>query len=129
MQTVRCRLKCWALIAIFAVLGMAVLPSASRLLMAVSGSKWVEICTTTGTRWVQLNSDAPMDSADPLNVQMMPDCPACCHLSHGAGLPPSIAQPPVFIGAEYVIPVLFLLGPRTQFAWAAAQPRGPPTRG
>ena len=130
MQAVRRRLKCCALIAIIAVLGMAVMPSISRLLMAVSEAKWVEVCTTAGSRWVQLDSGASMDSAVPLDMQDMPNCPACCHLGHGVGLPPSFVQQPVFEqAAGDVVPLLFLLGPRTQFAWAGAQPRGPPTRG
>lgn len=129
MQTIRRYLQHWVFIAIFAVLGMAVAPAVSLVVMAASSSQWVEVCSATGSHWVQVDGMAePMPGA-PAAALDMAKCPACCHLGHGAGLPPPLLQIPLFIGVAHAVPMLFLHAPRPLFAWAAAQPRGPPALG
>jgi hypothetical protein len=116
----------------FAVLGMALAPTVSHALMAASGAQWAEICSTSGSRWVPLQAAAgqagdetPATTSNPMD---MPHCPLCCHLGGDTGLPPALAHTAVFLNdAAHVVPALFLRAPRTLFAWATAQPRGPPT--
>jgi hypothetical protein len=129
VQTIRHHLQRWAFIAIFAVVGMALAPTLSQAVMAASGVQWTEICSATGSRWVQLDSSAEPTTGGPAAMVDMSKCPACCHLGHSAGLPPAPLALPALIGGAHAVPVLFLHAPRPLFAWAAAQPRGPPTLG
>jgi hypothetical protein len=129
VQTVRRHLQSWAFIAIFAVLGMAMAPAVSHAVMAASGVQWTEICSTTGSRWVPVDSSAEQTPGTPASVVDMSKCPVCCHLGHSAGLPPAPLAVLNFIGGSHAVPALFLHAPRPLFAWAAAQPRGPPALG
>jgi Protein of unknown function (DUF2946) len=129
VQTIRRHLQSWALVAIFAVMGMAMAPAVSQAVMAASGVHWVEICSATGSRWVQVDGSAEQTPGAPASVVDMGKCPACCHLGHSAGLPPAPLPVMDFIGGSQAVPALFLHAPRPPFAWAAAQPRGPPALG
>lgn len=119
----------------FAVLGMALAPTVSHALMAASGAQWAEICSTSGSRWVplqeaaagQAGDEAPATTSNPMD---MPHCPLCCHLGSDTGLPPPQLLSVVFLdNAAQLLPALFLHAPHPLFAWAAAQPRGPPVLG
>lgn len=118
----------------FAVLGMALAPTVSHALMAASGAQWTEICSTSGSRWVPLQAEkgppGETPPAAPSNALDMPHCPLCCHLGGDTGMPPAQPLPAVFLdNAAQLLPALFLHAPRPLFAWAAAQPRGPPALG
>lgn len=114
----------------FAMLGIALAPTVSHALMAASGAQWTEICSTGGSRWVPLPASTGQQGEMPVapsNAVDMPHCPLCCHLGGDTGLPPVQAHTVVFLNdAAHKVPALFLRAPRTLFAWATAQPRGPP---
>jgi hypothetical protein len=125
----RRHLQRWTLFAIFALVGMAMAPTFSQVVMAASGVQWVEVCSAAGSRWMPVDSSqAPSPDASGSVVDMS-NCPACCHLGHSAGLPPAPLALAAFIGGAHAVPALFLHAPRPLFAWAAAQPRGPPALG
>jgi Protein of unknown function (DUF2946) len=129
MQIVRRHLRCWVFVAIFALLGVAVLPALAHVAMTAAGVQWVEICSTAGSRWVQIDDRAAPTSGDPSTVMDMTQCPACCHLGQGAGLPPRPLQLALLMFATQAMPVLFLRAPHPLFAWTVAQPREPPALG
>lgn len=132
MQQLRSRLRLWAFAAMFAVLGMAVAPAVSQAAMALSGSRWVEVCSAAGSRWLEVDA-APGQAAGPKAAGPMgdmPTCPLCCPLNGDAGPPPPAAPRRVaWMGGADAVPALFLRAPRPMFAWAAPQPRGPPVAG
>ena len=85
-----------------------------------------EICSASGTRHVLIVDDAGQTTAPP--VPDMSHCDLCCSHQHAAMVPPPCA------GALLVTslgrdpyPALFYQAPRPQFAWTAAQSRGPPS--
>jgi len=127
MFTVRKQLRGFVWLALMAILALALLPTVAHALNFAQGgtSSLAEICTPRGLQWVQLDG-APADTELPAAVDHMQDCPYCSRAMSMTGLPPTVLQlllqPPVG-GAK---PPLFLHAPRTLFAWASAQPRGPP---
>lgn len=112
--------------AAFLVWGMAWLPAASQAVMTASGVQWVEVCSAAGSRWVPVDATQEPGSVSPNFGADMANCPACCHLGHSAGLPPADSQRLVYTSGSQAVPVLFLHAPAPLFAWAVAQPRGPP---
>ena len=116
-----------------ALLALVFMPTVSRLMAPPApGEGWVEVCTPTGLKWVSLidaASGAPDDPAVgdslPSSQHLLDHC-AYCALSGVALVPPqpSVWVAPPALGHE--LPRLFLQAPRPLFAWAAAQPRGPP---
>ena len=127
MFTVRKQLRGFVWLALAAMLAMALLPTVAHALTFAQGGKssLAEICTPRGMQWVQLDG-APADTELPAAVDHMEDCPYCSRAMSMTGLPPPVLQlqlQPQTGGAK---PPLFLHAPRTLFAWASAQPRGPP---
>ena len=128
MSTVRRQLRGFVRLALAAMLALALLPTLAHALNFAQGgsSNLAQICTPQGMQWVQLDA-APSEGERPLAAAgAMDDCPYCSRAMSVDGLLPSAQplqwQPPVG-GTE---PPLFLHAPRTLFAWASAQPRGPP---
>ena len=127
MLTVRKRLRSFVWLALVAVLAMALLPTVSHALASSQSlsSGWAEICTPQGTQWVAEDGSLAGDAAPVVGADHQLDCPYCRPSSVIAGLPPvpTVWLPAVSGQAE---PALFFHAPRTLFAWASAQPRGPP---
>ncbi|MFT3807673.1 DUF2946 family protein [Arenimonas sp.] len=64
-------------LALLAMLLLAFVPTASRLLASAglaTGGSWVELCTVTGLKWVQLPEG---DAAPSHSAQMGEDCAYC----------------------------------------------------
>ena len=83
------RLATW--LATLALLLGALAPAVAQALVDTrSDAGWVEICSSSGMRWVQLDADA--DAGDPASNEPMADgsrhCPWCNLGSGAAGLPP-----------------------------------------
>ncbi len=138
-----------AWLAALAVLCAGLLPLVSHAvvphLQAQAGM--VEVCTVTGMAWVnvgagvgvdgQAGAQAPAASlaakpggspTAPLSPDMaMGHCDWCATHAPALGMPPPVATaqlPPAVLAAQ---PPAFWQAPRLLFAWAAAQPRAPPT--
>lgn len=121
------RFSAW--VACFAILLAALAPSVSHAVAAAkgSGSPWLEICTTVGTRYVRVAQDhnpvSPVPAQETLHFE---HCPFCLTHAVSLGLPPADAFIlPAGIGG-HAFPFLFYQSPRPLFAWGAAQPRAPP---
>jgi hypothetical protein len=128
MVTVRKQLRAFVGLALVAMLAMALLPTVAHALTFAQGGKssLAEICTPRGMQWVQLDAASPDGDGPSTAVEHMQDCPYCSRAVSLTGLPPPVLQlqlQPQTGGAK---PPLFLHAARTLFAWASAQPRGPP---
>jgi hypothetical protein len=127
MFPVRKQLRSFVWLALMAMLAMALLPTVSHALASSQAlsSGWTEVCTPQGTQWVAQDGTPLGDAAPSASADHQLDCPYCRPSSVIAGLPPvpAVWLPPVSGQAE---PALFFHAPRTLFAWASAQPRGPP---
>ena len=119
------RLATW--LATLALLLGALAPAVAQALVDTrSDAGWVEICSSSGMRWVQLNADA--DPGDPASDEPMADgsrhCP-WCNLHGATGLPPAPTLTPLLAPLATVpqvppSPVSFAT------FWPAAPPRAPP---
>lgn len=114
-------------IACAAVLMGSLGPMLTHALERSPGNGWVEVCTALGAKWVEAIDDnqqtpikAPADHAQQ-------HCPYCASHVTALGMPPATASALVLPRLAVGLPDLFLLGPRTLFAWSTAQPRAPPS--
>jgi hypothetical protein len=116
------RLTSW--IAALAILLASLAPALSHALASATGSNWVEICTTQGSKWIQAGEDG--SERAPASGHALEHCPYCSLHAPALGLPPAtdLAQPPP--GLCHEVPLAFLSAPRTLHAWVSALPRAPP---
>jgi len=124
----------WLLrIALIATLGLALVPTLSRLMIPSVGSgPWSEICSTAGARWLaqavtpSVSSESAPVAPDPSRSAHMEHCPLCSHFAATLGLPPSrAALVPLADGADH-LPALYSQAPQPLYAWAPIQARAPP---
>ena len=104
------------------MLALALLPTLSHAL-AGSGSGFAEVCTPQGMKVVTLADGEQRPSSASLHLE---HCPYCVAGVGAAALPPAPLAIPLPPAEPALQPPLFLQAPHTLFAWAAAQPRGPP---
>ncbi len=129
MHKFRRRLRAFTWTALIAAFGLALVPTLSHALAFAQAGKnaLVEICTPQGMQLVSA-AEAALDDNSPLvDTSHLEHCPYCAQGAGALGVPtePLTAQFAPMVGAEP--PALFLHAPRTLFAWAVAQPRGPPS--
>jgi hypothetical protein len=119
-----------AWIACLAILLAALAPSISHALAAAKGSdfSWMEICSTTGAKFVKVtDSQNPVKSSTPAEKAMHSEhCPFCLTHAGSFGLPPTAAFAFPVVSVPPAFPSLFYQSPRPLFIWAAAQSRAPP---
>ena len=125
MLTLRHHLRGLATIAFLAIFALALLPTVSRLLVHATGSSaWAEICTPRGLKAaVQAGDEQP---ASAVTAAHLDHCPLC-GLAGSALAPPPLAAAQAVMASAPGMPALFGAAPRPLFAWASAQPRGPPS--
>lgn len=124
MQAVRRLFRQATWLAICAMLGLALAPTVSHALAASGpGSPWAEICSVAGGKVVV--ADAAGSQADA--GAHLGHCPLCGQIGSAPVLPSAEFAPGRIDGAHQHRPALFFHAPRPLFAWAAAQPRAPPT--
>jgi Protein of unknown function (DUF2946) len=127
----RAHLRCNCWFALFAILALALLPTASHAL--ASGQRgeggaadWAVICTPAGLQQVASDS-APSAPGSPAGaVALFGHCPYC---SLGADAPVLPAAPSAVVDAPRTgaaAPAATASEPRARFAWGGAQPRAPP---
>lgn len=113
-------------LALLAVLTFALAPTVSHALAHARGSTaWVEVCTPQGMQMVAVDSQsAPAET--PALGGHLEHCPWCGLGGSHLGLPPAELALRQASAPRDAVPALFLQAHRPRFAWAAAQPRGPP---
>ncbi|MCP5271651.1 MAG: DUF2946 domain-containing protein [Burkholderiaceae bacterium] len=131
MNILRPHLRPVTWLALVAVLALALMPTLSHALAFARGDAvaWAEVCTPQGIKVVALDgadADAP---ATPVSTgQHLEHCPFCKLGSDDAlPLPPALPAMAEPLPPGPFLPPLALQAPRTLHAWAAAQPRAPPT--
>ncbi|MFO1341053.1 MAG: DUF2946 domain-containing protein [Burkholderiaceae bacterium] len=128
MQSIRHLSRRWSWVAFVAIFALAIVPTVSRLLAtAQGGSAWAEICTPQGMKPLAQQAGADEPAPGP-QASLHGDHCALCGLSATPFAPPPAATPVLAAAPGRVLPPLFGAAPRPLFAWAAAQPRGPPAR-
>ncbi len=105
----------------------SLVPLMSQALEGNGGSPWTEICTAQGSKLFAL-SDAPGEPAPVAPAEhLLEHCPFCSLHMTALGMPPALLSVPALAPLGHTVPELMLQAPRTLFAWATAQPRGPPS--
>lgn len=115
-------------VATLALLLAALAPAVTSALASANDQhlRWTAVCTSDGARLVPVPTDADGVPVAP-ERHVIDHCPFCAPNAPGAAiLPPAATALPAVSGPDFV-PTLFLLAPRPLHAWAAAQPRGPPS--
>jgi hypothetical protein len=119
-----------AWIACFAILLAALAPSVTHVLAAAAGGSnaWMEICSTTGTKFISSAVAQKTNPAAPSDQSMQHGhCPFCLAHADMTVLPTThLFVLPLLAGAE-MFPSLFYQSPRPLFMWTAAQSRAPPS--
>lgn len=120
-----------AWLAALALLCAGLLPLVSHAVVPhlSASAGMVEVCTLSGMAWVKVDGQGAANSGSGESApgMAMGHCDWCATHAPGLGLLPSVATaqlPPAVLAAQ---PAAFWQAPRPLFAWAAAQPRAPPT--
>ena len=114
---IRQRLRLFAWIALFAMLGLAIAPSVSHALSAQQAADpWTEVCSTPNS------GEQPRSAA-----MLLEHCAMCGVVAQVIGMPPApVTVLPAPEGAAYVA-ALFLEASHPLFAWRPPQARAPPS--
>ena len=127
---VRRRMLAWCLVLV--CLFAALWPAWSHAVSArvADGAGWVQVCTTSGTAWVQVGdapSAAPQDAPD-TGLSGHVNCPWCQLHSAPWALPPApvLGHVPPALAAAGVWPQAGWPAPWPLHAWSACRSRAPP---
>jgi len=114
-------------LAILAVLVAALAPSVSRALVAHStgDAPWLALCTAQGIKYVKADDGSTAPAHD--GKSRFEHCPLCSLQSAGAAPLPVPGLAFALPDGKPVSPAAFLHAAGTQFIWAAAQARAPPS--
>jgi hypothetical protein len=129
MNRVTRRFTAW--IACFAILLASLAPSISHALEAAKapGSYWMEICSTAGLKFIEVDSGKTSDSSSPAKHGLhFENCPFCKIHADSIVLPPASVLAPLVVSSSFPLPSLFYQSPRPLFVWASPQSRAPPVR-
>ena len=124
MRAVRAHRRLTSWIAVLAILLASLAPALSHALATATGTSWVEICTTQGSKWIQAGEDGSERS--PASAHVLDHCPYCSLHAPTLGLPPATLLGQLPLQLSHEVPRAFLFAPRTLHAWLSAQPRAPP---
>ncbi len=128
MTVAKGKRKFVAWIACCALLLASLAPSLAQTLERGGPGAWSEVCSVLGNKLVA--ADGSQDDSLPSapTGHLFQHCPFCSLHVTALGTPPTPLSVPALVPLGFAVPELMLLAPRTQFAWATAQPRAPPLR-
>jgi hypothetical protein len=113
--------------AIVAVPFASLAPAISHVLRVGSPSGWTEICTALGSRLVPADAGEPAGQSPASSGEhLFEHCPYGSLHVPALGMPEAPLAFDALVAPSSGVPERFLTAPRTLFAWATAQPRGPP---
>lgn len=123
-QTIN-RIAVW--IAVLAILLATLMPAISHAMVsrAIDTSAMHEICTSEGIKLATHSDHGDQHQQHSEQGMHLEHCPYCITSAASAALPSKTFCMPVIVGTQ-LVPSLFLEAAHPLFAWAAAQPRGPP---
>jgi hypothetical protein len=113
-------------IAVLAILMAALAPAISHALGAEDGAPWIEVCSSVGAKWVQLEDGSTNQAPGPGDGHAFEHCPYCSLHANAVAIPATLLVVAWVEPVSAFLPVAFLAAPRTLFAWTSAQPRAPP---
>lgn len=113
-------------IAAWAVLMSALAPAISHALAQDGEAPWVEVCTSSGSKWVDPSTgeEAPAPGDGPATGP----CGYCVLHVDAAAFGPDSPRVPV-TGTAHHVADAFLSAPRVAHAWRAPHSRAPPSLG
>lgn len=118
-----------AWIACLALLLGSLAPAISQAIQRGLPASMSEVCSATGFTPVAtdetIRESVPAAPVAPAK-HLLQHCPYCSLHVTVLGMPPAPPFVPALAPLGFTVPELSLGGPRTLFAWAAAQPRAPP---
>lgn len=97
-------LLAWLLLCVLVVQGLAPL-AATRMVLLRSNAGWTEVCSASGTRWVQTDPSIRKDATErtapttPKPAWHHANCWACVVGHQGIAAPPPPAAPAAFVAA------------------------------
>lgn len=123
------RLALW--LALLAMCFGVLAPTVSHALAASGSSRWVEVCTAQGMRWVAVADTAAPGPADASGgpAAHLEHCPACHAAGTGLAPPPAPVVWSPLPALREGLPRRFEQAPRTAHAWQPVQARAPPAQG
>jgi hypothetical protein len=111
-------------VALLAILMAALAPTLSQAWASQSGSPLLEICTASGTKWIQQSDGVGAPEQAPGEGSLSKHCPFCLNQAHALPVSPlSMALLPTLL---QLLPTAFLQTPRPLFTWQPSQSRAPP---
>ncbi|MDO5690945.1 MAG: DUF2946 domain-containing protein [Pseudomonadota bacterium] len=124
----RCRWAGWLALL---VIGLAMLaPTVSRALpRGVSDAMpagWVEVCTSTGLRWVHLETGETVEKGGAPGKTLLDDCPLCWLAWDRLAPPPLPATPVLRTDLTHRAPLHAAPAARVPLRSLSGRPRGPP---
>jgi hypothetical protein len=124
MRAFRAQRRFTTWIAVLAILLASLAPSLSHALASATGTNWIEVCTTQGSKWIAAGEDG--SERAPASAHVLEHCPYCSLHAPGLALPPANDATLLPSRLAHEVPLAFLAAPRTLHAWVSAQPRAPP---
>jgi hypothetical protein len=130
VNILRRRLQPVAWIALLAIWALALLPTVSHALAFSRGdNNWAEVCSPQGMRLVAVGpvdaeTAAPVDAVG----AALDQCPFCALSAAAWAPPPASPTTSAHSPGAGQVGLAWRRLPRVQFAWPAAQQRGPPVR-
>lgn len=115
-----------AWIACIAILLSSLAPAIAHALQRDGQGAWAEVCTTSGSKVVSLDSGLADEAPSLPAEHPLQHCPYCSLHAPALGMPPGSLAVPTLVPQLSAVPEPMLAAPRTLFAWATAQPRAPP---
>lgn len=103
----------------------ALVPAMAHTLGQSHGTKWIEVCSSTGPVQVEVPADGPGLPKAP-KASDLQHCPFCAPQAHEMAPPPAIAPLDIPVERADIVPALFLAAPRPLYAWTAPPTRAPP---
>jgi hypothetical protein len=119
------RIAAW--LALLALLWGALVPTLVQAAVASSDSPgWVEVCSTSGVVWVQVDADAEPPAGTPAPMQGASSSCAWCLPQGAMGLPPTPTDAVVAVEAPEAVPGVAFDSILPSAVWSTAQSRAPP---
>ena len=107
----------------FAILMVTLAPAVTGALSASRGMTWDQVCSATAPA---ATKDARTGDQSPATPRAFEHCPYCAlHADLAPPPDPRVADAGIVL-AFRALPVAFTRAPRSNAAWAFAQPRAPP---
>jgi hypothetical protein len=115
-----------AWIAALGILMAALAPALSQALGGDAQASQVEVCTALGPKFITVGESKGAPQPSNGSGHLFEHCPYCSLHAAIDAMPPAPAAALALLTLSFAAPRLFLLAPRSSFAWTTPQSRAPP---